>query len=57
MKANGKEPEILSIKQQQQTDSNNDDVDNSLEKVEPHRDEGQVRLDVIRSFVHYPNGT
>lgn len=27
------------------------------QKLEPHRDEGQVKLDVDRAFVHYPART
>jgi hypothetical protein len=30
---------------------------NSWKELPEHRDEGQVQLDVDRSFIYYPNGT
>lgn len=34
-----------------------DGVDKSWTTLPRHRDEDQVRLDVDRSFIYYPNGT
>lgn len=47
--------EVQDEKSSLNNDSTTDCSPSAWEKLPPHKDEGQVQLDVDRSFVYYPN--